>query len=199
MSAELNQLVSYIEENIDGYFLKGNLKDLEELLNKLFSSTKPLDFESQRKLFLLSMGCYPLFSYLLHRDLNTIPAVLRYSLISKCFFGFGSTETPADVSNLVEGLLEEVDEDWYENDVVGYRIFNDRDEVLRNPSLDLAILEEEFHNTGDTGNIESILRNPNCPVKFLHKIIASDHSIIFENDKHEDLIEAAKEILSSRE
>lgn len=198
MSRELDQLVSYVGENAEGYFLKGNLKDLEELLEQLFSSQEPIDLDSQRKLFLLSMSCYPLFSYLLDRDLNTIPALLRYSLISKCFFDFGTVETPEEISDLVIELLEATDEYWYENDVVGYRIFNLRESVLRNPSLDLEILEEEFHNTGDVGNISAILSNPNCPEVFLHQIISADHPIIFEDNQNEELIEAAKEILESR-
>jgi len=103
-----------------------------------------------------------------------------------------------EISDQVSELLEEAEEYWYENEEVGYRIFNLRESVLRNPSLDLAILEEEFHNTGDVGNISAILSNPNCPEEFLHQIISADHSIIFNNNPNEALIEEAKEILASR-
>ena len=65
MSKELDQLVSYVEENADGYFLKGSLNNLEELLNQLFSSPEPLDLDSQRKLFIMSMSCFPLFSFMM--------------------------------------------------------------------------------------------------------------------------------------
>jgi hypothetical protein len=199
MSKELDQLVAYIEENTEGYSLKGNSKGLDELLNQLFSSPEPLDFDSQRKLFLLSMRCYPLFSDLLNRDLNTIPELLRYSLLSKCFYRNGMVATPISVREQVSDLLDEFDGDWYDGNPVGYSIHNLRDGILEESSLDAKILEQEFNNTGDVGNVGSILRNPNCPIEFLHQIIASDHEIFFEENQHEELIEEAKKILTNRQ
>jgi hypothetical protein len=195
MSKELDQLVAYIEENTDGYFLKGNLNNLEELLNQLFSSPEPLDLDSQRKLFIMSMSCFPLFSFTLRRDLNTIPEILRYSLLSNCV----DAVTPTEISGLVSKFLEEVDEDWNENDEVGdHQLFNLVESVLRNPSLDLKTLAEEFHNTGDTGFVSAVLNNPICPQEFLQSIIDSDH-LVFDNwGELKDLIEEAKEILASR-
>ena len=194
MSKELDQLVSYIEENAEGYFLKGNLKNLEEILNQLFSSPEPLDLDSQRKLFIMSMSCFPLFSFTLRRDLNTIPEILRYSLLNNCV----DAVTPTEISGLVSKFLEEVDEDWNENDEVGdHQLFNLVESVLRNPSLDLKTLVEEFHNTGDSGFMSAILSNPICPQELLQSIIDSDH-FIFDREENEYLIEEAKEILASR-
>ena len=56
VSKEFNELVSYLEENQEGYWLKGNLKDLVELLDRLFSNPEPLDLENQKKLFIMSMS-----------------------------------------------------------------------------------------------------------------------------------------------
>jgi hypothetical protein len=197
MSKELDRLVSYVEENLENNFLKGNAKDLEELLNQLFGSPNPLDLDSQRKLFLLSMNCYPLFSYTLDRDLRMLPAVLKYSLLSRCLYSFGEVATPNTVSNEVQALLDESDQDWYENHAVGHRVFNLRERVLRNPSLDLEILTDEFENSGDSGNISAILNNPNCPREFLQSVIDSDH-FIFNEGEHQELVEEAREILSGR-
>ena len=195
MSKELDQLVSYIEENIEGYFLKGNLNDLDELLNQLFSSPEPLDLDSQRKLFIMSMSCFPLFSFTLRRDLNSIPEILRYSLLNNCV----DAVTPTEISGLVSKFLEEVDEDWNENDEVGdHQLFNLVESVLRNPSLDLKTLAEEFHNTGDTGFVSAVLNNPICPQEFLQSIIDSDHMVFDNWGELKDLIEEAKEILASR-
>jgi len=195
MSKELDQLVSYIEENAEGYFLKGNLKNLEEILNQLFSSPEPLDLDSQRKLFIMSMSCFPLFSFTLRRDLNTIPEILRYSLLNNCV----DAVTPTEISGLVSKFLEEVDEDWNENDEVGdHQLFNLVESVLRNPSLDLKTLAEEFHNTGDTGFVSAVLNNPICPQEFLQSIIDSDHMVFDNWGELKDLIEEAKEILASR-
>lgn len=198
MSRELDQLVSYVKENTESYFLKGNLKSLEDLLNLLFSSPEPIDIDSQKKLFLLSMSCYPLFSYSLDRDLRKLPELLRYSLLSKCFYSFGGVATPDSVSEEVEALLDETDEDWYDNQAVGYRIFNLRESVLRNPSLDLEILTDEFENSGDVGNLSAILNNPNCPIEFLQSVIDSEH-FVFDEGENEELVEEAKEILSQRQ
>lgn len=195
MSKEFNELVSYLEENQEGYWLNGNIKELVELLNRLFSSPEPIDLEEQKKLFMMSMSCYPLFSFSLDRNLSTIPEVLRYSLLSKCFF----VDAPKGISVSVNELLDEVDEEWNENDEVGdHQFFNVVEMVLRNPSLDLAILEEEFQSTGDTGFISSILNNPNCPQEILQSIVESDH-FIFDDRENEDLVEQAKEILASRQ
>ena len=195
MSKELDQLVSYIEENAEGYFLKGNLNNLEEILNQLFSSPEPLDLDSQRKLFIMSMSCFPLFSFTLRRDLNTIPEILRYSLLNNCV----DAVTPTEISGLVSKFLEEVDEYWNENDEVGdHQLFNLVESVLRNPSLDLKTLAEEFHNTGDTGFVSAVLNNPICPQEFLQSIIDSDHMVFDNWGELKDLIEEAKEILASR-
>ena len=194
MGREFDQLVSFVEENADGYFLKGNLNDLDELLNQLFSSPEQLDLETQRKLFILSMNCFPLFSFALDRNLNTIPEILRYSLLSNCV----DAVTPKEISSLVSEFLAEVDEDWNENDEVGdHQLFNLVESVLRNPSLDLKTLAEEFNNSGDSGFISAILNNPICPQDFLESIIESDH-LIFDEGENVYLIEEAKRILATR-
>jgi hypothetical protein len=95
--------------------------------------------------------------------------------------------------------LECTDEEWYGNGEIGSRIFNLREDVLQNPSLDLVILIDEFENTGDTGNISAILNNPNCPEEFLTQIIKSEHPIIFEDGPQEDLMGEAEEILLKRQ
>jgi hypothetical protein len=187
--------VTYVEENAEGYFLKGNLNDLDKLLNQLFSSPEPLDLEAQRKLFILSLNCFPLFSFSLRRDLNTIPEILRYSLLSCCV----DAEAPKEISGLVTEFLVEVEENWNENEEVGdHQLFNLVESVLRNPSLDLKILEAEFYNTGDSGFISAILSNPICPKEILESIIESDH-FIFDEGENGYLIEEAKEILASRQ
>jgi hypothetical protein len=197
MSKELDRLVSYVEEKLENYFLKENAKDLEEFLNLLFRSPNPLDLDSQRKLFHLSMNCYPLFSSLLDRDLTMLPEVLRYSLLGRCFYSFGGVATPKTIFKEVQALLDESDQDWYENHIVGHRVFNLRERVLRNPSLDLEILIDEFENSGDSGNIRAILNNSNCPDEFLQSVIDSDHFIFDEGD-YEELVEEAREIFSRR-
>ena len=196
MSKELDQLVAYIEENADGYFLKGSLNNLEELLNQLFSSPEPLDLDSQRKLFIMSMSCFPLFSFTLRRDLNTIPEILRYSLLSNCV----DAVTPKEIWGVVSKFLEEVDEDWNENDEVGdHQLFNLVERVLQNPTLDPKILAEEFHNTGDTGFVSAVINNPICPQEFLQSIIDSDHLVFDKWGELKDLVEEAQSILSKRE
>ena len=196
MSKELDQLVAYVEENADGYFLKGSLNNLEELLNQLFSNPEPLDLDSQRKLFIMSMSCFPLFSFTLRRDLNTIPEILRYSLLNNCF----DAVTPTEIWGVVSKFLEEVDEDWNENDEVGdHQLFNLVESVLRNPSLDPKILAEEFHNTGDTGYVSAVINNPICPQEFLQSIIDSDHLVFDVWGELKDLVEEAQSILSKRE
>ena len=196
MSKELDQLVAYIEENADGYFLKGSLNNLEELLNQLFSSPEPLDLDAQRKLFIMSMSCFPLFSFTLDRDLNTIPEILRYSLLNNCV----DAVTPKEIWGVVSKFLEEVDEDWNENDEVGdHQLFNLVERVLQNPTLDPKILAEEFHNTGDTGFVSAVINNPICPQEFLQSIIDSDHLVFDKWGELKDLVEEAQSILSKRE
>ena len=200
MSKEFANLVAYIEANKHGYFIKGGSSDLDVLITEVFSSSESLDLNAQKDYFNLSMSCYSLFAYtLMDRDLNVIPELLRYSLISKCFFSEGMVTTPRSVDDEVRALLEGTDEEWYGNGEVGSRIFNLREDVLQNPSLDLVILIDEFENTGDTGNISAILNNPNCPEEFLTQIINSEHPIIFEDGPQEDLMGEAEEILLKRQ
>ena len=43
MSKELEKLNLFIEANLENYFLKGDLKELEELLNGVFENSQELD------------------------------------------------------------------------------------------------------------------------------------------------------------
>jgi hypothetical protein len=79
-----------------------------------------------------------------------------------------------------------------------HQLFNLVESVLRNPSLDLKTLVEEFHNTGDSGFMSAILSNPICPQELLQSIIDSDH-FIFDRGENEYLTQEAKEILASRQ
>jgi hypothetical protein len=129
--------------------------------------------------------------------LKTIPELLRYSLLSKCFYSDGRVVTPMTFAKEVDALISDSDQDWYENQVVDYRIFNLRYKILENSTLDLEILEDQFENSGDVTDIRAILDNPNCPSEFLEQIVDSDHHV-FEERENLELIEIAKKILASR-
>jgi hypothetical protein len=114
-------------------------------------------------------------------------------------YGAGTVETPKSISvevrELLEALTENEDPDP-EHDF--YTHSNLREMVLRNPSLDIAILIDEFGGTGDDGNISAILNNPKCPQEILQSIIDSEH-FIFDQGDYNDLIEEAREILAKRQ
>jgi hypothetical protein len=199
-SKELENLKSYVRNNLDGDVSRGHFdwKSLQELVEDLFKNSQNLDLNFQKELFTLSMSCRPLFSCLLDRDLNTIPELLRYSLISRCLYGAGTVETPKSISVEVRELLEELTENEDPEHHDFYSDSNLREHLLRNPSLDLEILIDEFEGTGDDGNISGILNNPKCPQELLQSIIDSEH-FIFDQGDYNDLIEEAKEILATRQ
>jgi hypothetical protein len=132
---------------------------------------------------------------LLYRDLNTIPELLRYSLISRCFFNGGSVYPPKSISVEVRELLKSLTENPEHNWDINRGL---KESTLRNPSLDIEILIDEFGGTGDDGDISAILNNPKCPQELLQSIIDSEH-FIFDQGDYNDLIEEAREILAKRQ
>jgi hypothetical protein len=140
------------------------------------------------------MNCFPLFATLLNRDLETVPKLLRYCLLSKLLYSEGPVLTPDEFQDQVAEIVAENPRIWYEEDDIGYLIYNIRDLILKNPTLDLEIIQDEFESSGDIGNLMAILENPNCPKSAIETIISKRHFVFEErsSDELEQLIELAK-------
>lgn len=191
---KLEKIQEYIRQYGDGYFISGKYNSLVSLVDEfLDDKTNTANLDTQENTYKLSMSNFTLFAILIERDLNQLPNELRYSLISSAFYSSGIVQTPDAFSETVEAWVDEYSVDWYQEDDIGYRIFNLRDSILRNPTLDKEVLVDEFNSSGDISNLVSILENPSCPKDLKEQIKNKEHFIFDErdDDELEELVEAA--------
>jgi hypothetical protein len=175
-------------------YQNSNLDTINSLVEEVYLIGEAMSFEDQRQVFVSSMKNYLTFNQLISRDMGKLPPVLRLALISRAFYGEGSVECPPEFSEDLELLLESDATSWYDNPTVGYKVFNLRESLLQNPLIDVITLKDEFENSGDSGNLIAILKNPNCPDELFKQIQDRDHLIFDELDESEltDLIEVAE-------
>lgn len=189
MATDLQLLKELIETKIDGLFLKEvQYQELREKIRNLLNSK--INDDEAIEIFLLSMDCFPLFAELLSQDLQKIPPILRFSLLSKLLYSEGSVLVSDSIQTEVEDMIESSDRDWYLEEDIGYKIYNLRDRVLQNATIDAQILEDEFENAGDIDNLMAILRNPICPREVFAKVIKKEHFVFTENTYSEETLEA---------
>lgn len=187
--------VSEICQKLDKMtFQTADSEKINSLVDELYSAAQTMSFDEQRMVFISAMKNYFTFNQLLTRDMSKLPQVLRYAFLSKTLYGEGSVDCPSDFAEELEQLLDCDDTSWYDNSEVGYRIYNLRESVLSNPSVDVIILNDEFENSGDEGNLIAILKNPNCPDALVQQILNREHFIFEEMDESDltELIEVAQ-------
>lgn len=191
-----------ISDSTDNFFSSLDREELEAEARSLANSSSHVSSRYQRVIFLTAINCYPLLSILLREHLKQLPTLLRFALVSRVLYNFGSAEHPESISDELEEILESDDTDLYAVDAIGQRIFNLREAVLANPAIDLMVLENEFENTGDLGNLSSIISNPNCPIELIEQVKNREHFVFSEGVQDEESLDElalqAEEALAAR-
>lgn len=158
-----------------------------ELIQELRVSA--LDDKEQEFAFDVCMKSFAVFCSFLDGQVGDLPRLLRYCLISKSLYGWGSTLCPNDIEDLVEDLVGEGSSgDWYQNPETSGRIHSVRLGILRDPSIDPAILEDEAESSGELDTIRAIIENPSCPKDLLETIATGNVLAFLEMDQDDDLL-----------
>ena len=167
-----------LEQQVKEFILKESKKLLEVTL------------EDQKHILKLCMDNFGLFTLCLS-NLDSFPNSLKYALISKAMYSFGSCGVPEGVTDFNEVLQSETRTWWDEHENSAYML---REHLLRDPRIGLQPILDEFPNCSDIDLLSAMLSNPVISKELIRSIIDGTHLVFSEYDLEdlEDLIEQAQ-------
>ena len=167
-----------LEQQVKEFILKESKKLLEVTL------------EDQKHILKLCMDNFGLFTLCLS-NLDSFPNSLKYALISKAMYSFGSCGVPEGVTDFNEVLQSETRTWWDEHENSAYML---REQLLRDPRIGLQPILDEFPNCSDIDLLSAMLSNPVISKELIRSIIDGTHLVFSEYDLEdlEDLIEQAQ-------
>ncbi len=195
------QFAILIKEQGDRFYATSNSEkaSVKNIVQQIVNAEDEFNFEEIQTLFYFSMQNFSVFSALLTSDLSKIQPLLRFALMSRAIYNFGPAACPANIEDDLNRLLKGDETDLYAIDEIGQQIFTLRDALLSNPTIDEMVLVDRFNNTGDLGDISSIISNPTCPSELLRLIQSREHECFEEGSAEEysleELVSLANELL----
>ena len=167
-----------LEQQVKEFILKESKKLLEVTL------------EDQKHILKLCMDNFGLFTLCLS-NLDSFPNSLKYALISKAMYSFGSCGVPEGITDFNEVLQSETRTWWDEHENSAYML---REHLLRDPRIGLQPILDEFPNCSDIDLLSAMLSNPVISKELIRSIIDGTHLVFSEYDLEdlEDLIEQAQ-------
>jgi hypothetical protein len=172
---------------------------VKNIVQQIVNAEDEFTFEEIEALFYFSMQNFNVFWMLVTSDLSKIQPLLRFALMSRAIYNFGPAACPANIEDDLNRLLKGDETDLYAIDEIGQQIFTLRDALLSNPTIDEMVLVDRFNNTGDLGDISSIIANPTCPRELLQLIQTREHECFQDDSADEvgldELVDLANELL----
>jgi hypothetical protein len=167
-----------LEQQVKEFILKESKKLLEVTL------------EDQKHILKLCMDNFGLFTLCLS-NMDSFPNSLKYALISKAMYSFGSCGVPEGIIDFNDVLQSETRTWWDEHENSAYML---REQLLRDPRIGLQPILDEFPNCSDIDLLSAMLSNPVISKELIRSIIEGTHLVFSEYDLEdlEDLIEQAQ-------
>jgi len=197
----ITQFANLIKEQADPFFATSDSEKafVKNIVQQIINIEDEFTFEEIEALFYFSMQNFSVFWMLVTSDLSKIQPLLRFALMSRAIYNFGPVACPANIEDDLNRLLKGDETDLYAIDEIGQQIFTLRDALLSNPTIDEMVLVDRFNNTGDLGDISSIIANPACPRELLQLIQTREHECFQDDSADEDgldeLVDLANELL----
>ena len=171
-------------------------------IEAILTGQPELSEDEQRQLFTICAASLPLTRSVLTGDLQRIPTLLRLALLSSVLYVGGIVLVPDELADELEAMVESHGTYWPEAFSHSGEYSPLGSAVLQNPTLDLAILLDEFESPGDSRNLEAMLRNPALPNECRERLIAGEHSIfedladgLLTQSRVDELVDLAKSTL----
>jgi len=199
----ITQFANLIKEQTDPFFATSDSEkaSVKKIVQQIVSAEAEFTFEEIEALFYFSMQNFSVFWALVTSDLSKIQPLLRFALMSRAIYNFGPVECPADIEDDLNRLLKGDETDLYAIEEIGQQIFTLRDALLANPTIDKMVLVDRFNNSGDLGDLSSIIANPTCPRELLQLIQNREHECfqegVADEDGLEELVDLANELLDN--
>ncbi len=197
----ITQFASLIKEQANPFFATTDSEkaSVKKIVQQILNAEKEFTFEEIEALFYFSMQNFSVFWALVTSDLSKIQPLLRFALMSRVIYNFGPVACPTNIEDDLNRLLKGDETDLYGIEEIGQQIFDLRDALLANPTIDKMVLVDRFNNTGDLGDISSIITNPKCPKELLQLIQNREHECFqnfsMDEDSLEELVDLATELL----
>jgi hypothetical protein len=197
----IEEFANLIEEQAGRLFAASDSEkaSVKKIVQQLVNAEDEFTFGEIEALFYFSMQNFSVFWALITSDLSKIEPLLRFALMSRAIYNFGPVACPANIEDDLNRLLKGDETDLYAIEEIGQQIFNLRDALLANPTIDKMVLIDRFNNTGDLGDLSSIIANPTCPRELLRLIQTREHECFQDGSADEDgleeLVDLANELL----
>lgn len=197
----IDEFANLIEEQAGRLFAASDSEkaSVKKIVQQLVNAKDEFTFGEIEALFHFSMQNFSVFWALITSDLSKIEPLLRFALMSRAIYKFGPVACPANIEDDLNRLLKGDETDLYAIEEIGQQIFTLRDALLANPTIDKMVLIDRFNNTGDLGDLSSIIANPTCPRGLLQLIQSRQHECFQDGSADEDgleeLVDLANELL----
>lgn len=197
----ITQFAKLIKEQANPFFATSDSEkaSVKKIVQQIVNAEDEFTFGEIEALFYYSMQNFSVFWALITSDLSKIEPLLRFALMSRAIYNFGPVACPANIEDDLNRLLKGDETNLYAIEEIGQQIFTLRDALLANPTIDKMVLIDRFNNTGDLGDLSSIIANPTCPRELLQLIQSREHECFQDGSADEDgleeLVELANELL----
>ena len=182
-------------DEANGTFLGSLVKQVNLKLTDWNLQESKISLEEEKELFTLAMCNFDLL-VCFARNLKYLSPRLKYAIISRVMYFYGSCGVPQDLDNKYSELLSSNDQTFWHSNPDGADWL--REKVLRDPSIGAEPLVDEFESTDSISMLRTLMRNPAFPRDILIEIANGSHYVLENHDANDadQLLICAKEIIA---
>ena len=191
----LNELKSILE-GADGIYLSKELASkVDSKLIEANMQQKEISLEEEIELFKVVMSNFGLL-FCFATNLGHLPIRLKYAIISRVMYEFGSCGVPETLGAEYFDLLSSDSQTFWPINPDGSEHL--REIVLSDPLVGVEPLLDEFEATDWISMLTTLISNPVFPREILIDIANGSHDVLgnLDEDDAEQLLNCAKEIIN---
>ena len=191
----LNDLKSILE-GADGIYLSEELAaKVNSKLIEAKMQQKEISLEEEIELFRVIMSNFGLL-FCFATNLGYLPLRLKYAIISRVMYEFGSCGVPETLGSEYFDLLSSDGQTFWPINPDGSEHL--REIVLSDPLIGVEPLLDEFEATDWISMLTTLISNPVFPREILVDIANGSHDVLgnLDEDDADQLLNCAKEIIT---
>ena len=191
----LNELKSILE-GADGIYLSKELASkVDSKLIEANMQQKEISLEEEIELFKVVMSNFGLL-FCFATNLGYLPLRLKYAIISRVMYEFGSCGVPETLGAEYFDLLSSDSQTFWPINPDGSEHL--REIVLSDPLIGVEPLLDEFEATDWISMLTTLISNPVFPREILIDIANGSHDVLgnLDEDDADQLLNCAKEIIN---
>jgi len=185
-----------ILEGADGIYLSKELASkVDSKLIEANMQQKEISLEEEIELFKVVMSNFGLL-FCFATNLGHLPIRLKYAIISRVMYEFGSCGVPETLGSEYFDLLSSDSQTFWPINPDGSEHL--REIVLSDPLIGVEPLLDEFEATDWISMLTTLISNPVFPREILIDIASGSHDVLgnLDEDDADQLLNCAKEIIA---